>query len=338
MEAEQALAHWEEEGALREAPDAGLINRTWLAGTPPRAVLQWVSPIFDPVIHLNIAAVTARLAAAGLTTPRLLPTRGGELWQADGDAVWRLMTFIPGRTLHHLASPAQAAAAGQLVGRFHAALADWDFRFHDSGRPLHDTKGRMEALGATLEKADRHPLSSEARRVGEAILEAWASWDGELAQPQRPCHGDLKVSNLRFDEGGTEAVCLLDLDTLAPQALAAEMGDAWRSWCNPADEGDVDACRLDMTLFTASAQAWGAAAPPLAPGERESLVPGIERICLELASRFCTDAVENTYFREDRDRFPQPGAHNLLRARGQLNLARSARAQRAACEAVLRQP
>src|SRR6185369_329255 len=49
----------------------GLINRTYLlerAGA--RAVLQRVSPIFPPAIHDNIQAVTARLAEAGMVTPR----------------------------------------------------------------------------------------------------------------------------------------------------------------------------------------------------------------------------------------------------------------------------
>ncbi len=116
--------------------------------------------------------------------------------------------------------------------------------------------------------------------------------------------------------------------------IACEMGDAWRSWCNPAGEDDPDGT-FDLELFTASARAWLAAAPPLSAGELRSLVPGIERICLELAARFCADAVRNTYFREDRETYPQRGHHNLIRARGQLALAVSARQARAECEAVV---
>ncbi|MEM8996795.1 MAG: hypothetical protein AAGF23_18565, partial [Acidobacteriota bacterium] len=68
------------------------------------------------------------------------------------------------------------------------------------------------------------------------------------------------------------------------------------------------------------------------PAERASLVPGIERIALELAARFCADVVENRYFQEDRRRFAQPGSHNLRKARAQLALARSARIERSECE------
>ncbi|MEO1084433.1 MAG: hypothetical protein AAFY88_09330, partial [Acidobacteriota bacterium] len=72
--------------------------------------------------------------------------------------------------------------------------------------------------------------------------------------------------------------------------------------------------------------------PSLEPAERGALVPGIERIALELAARFCADAVQNRYFQEDRRRFVQPGSHNLQKARAQLMFARSANLKRSECE------
>src|SRR2546423_576438 len=67
----------------------GLINKTFLVTTGgARYVLQRVNPIFDPAIHENIRAVTERLAARGLVTPRLLPTREGGLFlDLAGDGV-----------------------------------------------------------------------------------------------------------------------------------------------------------------------------------------------------------------------------------------------------------
>ena len=320
---------------MRRSPDDGLINRTYVVGEPPRAVLQWVNPIFDPRIHRDIEAVTARLLAAGVPAPRLLPTAGGGLWAERGDGCWRLMSHLPGRTVHRLLSRRQAREAGALVGRFHAALADWSYAFEARQRDIHDTPARLAELRAALEEADGHPLAGPGRRLGEEILADWGRWDGELDQPRRICHGDLKISNLRFDDAW-RAVGILDLDTLGRMPLACEMGDAWRSWCNPAGEDDPDHARFDVALFTASARAWLAHGPTLEERERRALVPGIERICLELAARFCADALNNSYFREDLERFPgSPGTHNLLRARGQLAVARSAREARSACEAVI---
>ena len=331
-----ALACWRRRGALRPV-EGGLINRTWTVDEPPSAVLQWVNPIFDPRVHLHVEAVTRHLAAAGLTTPRLVPTPAGRLWIENAEGCWRLETYVDGRTVDRLAGPAQAAAAGELVGRFHAALASWRGELHAPPRRIHDSPARMAELAGALAACDGHPLAAEARAVGGEILAAWAAWEGELELPERLCHGDLKVSNVRFDAAGGRALCLIDLDTLEPMPYASELGDAWRSWCNPAGEDAPEESRLDLALFAAAARAWLAAAPPLAERERASLVPGLERIVLELAARFAADAVRNRYFHEDRERWPQPGAHNLVRARGQLRLARSARAQRATCAAIVRE-
>ncbi len=337
MEPEAALTRWGSSDPVEEPADGGLINRTWNVGDPPWAVLQWVNPIFEPRIHLDIEAVTSRLEEAGLTTLRLVPSTGGELWTTDAYGCWRLLTYIPGQTLHQLENVAQAAEAGRLVGRFHAALSGWDYQLQARQRHIHDTTFHMAELHAVRSEAPDHPLAPEARELAAEILRCWSLWDGELEPHQRFSHGDLKISNVRFDTAGERAVSLIDLDTLGSMPIACEMGDAWRSWCNPAGE-DTEATRFDLELFTASAGAWLAAAPPLTEGELSSLVPGIERISLELAARFCTDAVRNTYFREDREAYPERGRHNLIRARGQFNLAVSARRVRAECEAVVRRP
>ena len=267
MEAAEALAHWGRVEPVHPAPDAGLINQTWLVGAPATAVLQWVNPIFKGSVHLDIEAITARLEARGLLTPRLIPTSAGQLWLEDPGGCWRLMSFLPGRTFHRMDSAARAATSGALVGRFHAAVAGWDYHFEHRRSGAHDTPRHM--------------------------------------------------------------------DTLAALPLAVEMGDAWRSWCNPAGEDDPERVVFDMALFQASAAAWLSEVGPLSAEERGSLVPGIERICLELSARFCADAVRNTYFREDRERFPRAGEHNLWRARGQARLAWSAREQAMEAEELI---
>ena len=49
-------------------------------------------------------------------------------------------------------------------------------------------------------------------------------------------HGDPKISNLMFARDSDRGLCLIDLDTLGPMPIALELGDALRSWCNPAAE------------------------------------------------------------------------------------------------------
>lgn len=337
-----ALSAWGLPASLRPAED-GLINRTWIVQgrAGPHAVLQWVNPIFSPLVTADIDAVGRWLQDHGMISPRPLPRPGAAQGEDDrlladpAGGHWRLLSFVPGRTLHRMSGPALAFEAGALVGRFHAVLRDFPGPFRAPPRRVHETPSRMAELEQASRERSDHPLFSQVEPVAQAILEDWGRWEGSLRAPERPCHGDLKLSNLRFDEEGRRGVCLLDLDTLGALSYSVELGDAWRSWCNPAGEDAPEATRFDLALFEASARGWRFQGPALDGEERDSLVPGVERICLELAARFARDALLNTYFREDRGRHPQPGAHNLLRARAQLRLARSAREQAPACRAIL---
>jgi Ser/Thr protein kinase RdoA (MazF antagonist) len=311
---------------MEPAPDAGLINTTLLLGDPPRYVLQRVNPIFDPAVQEDIAAVTARLARGGLVTPRLVPTDAGGLWESDDEGgVWRLLTFVPGRTLHKVGSLRIAAEAAGLVARFHRALDGFEWTYWSVRAGAHDTPTHLARLEAVLAPGDAEPAAVD-------ILEAWRAWDGRLDLPDRHCHGDLKISNIRFSMDG-EAICLVDLDTLSLLPVDVELGDAFRSWCNPVGEDSVDTC-FDVEVFTAAARAY-LAANPLPADQRAALIPGVERIAIELASRFCRDVYEDRYFGWDPRRFPSRAAHNLFRARGQLALARSVRARRAEAERAL---
>lgn len=315
---------------IGETADAGLINRTLLAGDPPRFVVQRVSPIFAPPVHDDIEAVTSHLASVGMVTPRIVRTDTGELWAPDAEGgVWRVLTFVPGRTVHRLTDPAIAVEAGALVARFHLATDSLEWAYHHVRPGAHDTVGHMQRLGAVFASA-QEALGVD---VSDEILELWRSWSGPLDLPARHAHGDLKISNLRFDSNG-EGVCLLDLDTLSLQSIDVELGDALRSWCNPVGEDDVDT-RFDKELYAAAMHGYQSVRPlPIA--ERSGVVSGAERIALELASRFCRDVREDCYFGWNASRFPSRKEHNLFRARGQLALARSIRAQRGSLEAVLR--
>lgn len=338
--ARRAAILWAIDGPVRPVDDPGLINGTWSVGEPTAGILQWVNPIFSPLTQLDIDQVTRRLLAQGLVSPTVVRTRAGRLWtpgaEVDGgDGCWRMLSFIPGSTHHRVTCPDQAHEAARLVGRFHAALDGWSAPRHAPVRRVHDTVARMADLRAALAQWPQHPLAQAVRPVAEAVLAGWEAWDGPMGLPERTCHGDLKISNVRFDAAGRTAVCLIDLDTVGPQELACELGDMWRSWCNPAGEDAPDEVVFDLDIFAASVDGFLSAAPPLSSEERRALVTAAPRICLELAARFAADALHNSYFREDRSRFPQVGAHNLHRATAQLRLAERAIAAGPRCAELL---
>jgi len=137
------------------------------------------------------------------------------------------------------------------------------------------------------------------------------------------------------DPGVERAVALLDLDTMGRMSVAYELGDAWRSWCNPLGE-DVEETRFDLEVFAAAARGYaGEARGLLAREEVGALVTGVETVCVELAARFCVDAFEDRYFGWDPSRFPSRREHNRVRAAGQLNLARGVAAVRGEAERMV---
>jgi Ser/Thr protein kinase RdoA (MazF antagonist) len=342
----RALAAYELPGdVLVEALPGGLINETWLVtSSAGRAVLQRISPIFGRAVHDDIEAITAHLQARGLVSPRLYRTRSGELsvelpGEPTGGGLFRLMTFIPGQT-HKVMTPALARPAGALVGRFHAALIDLQHRFAFVRAGAHDLGGHLTKLRQALQTARgvdfqpaEGPVPPDFFALAEALLAHGETVALTVDMPLRLCHGDLKLSNLRFDDAG-QGVCLLDLDTLGYLPLCFELGDALRSWCNPRGEDVVDGT-FDLGLFEEALLGYAQAAAFVTPAEAGSLVAGVERIAFQLAVRFAVDVVHQSYFRWDQSRAASRAAHNLLRATGQWSLCRSVAAARPRAEALV---
>jgi len=323
------LDAWGVRDASLEPISVGLINRTLVATRgDERLVLQRLHPVFAATVNLDIAAVTAYLAEKGVPTPRLVPTSSGALWVEAEDGVWRALTYVPGRVVATATGPAMARAAGALVARFHRAVSDLVHTFHFTRPGAHDTAEHLAHLVVAVGAYEGHDLFEATRPVAERILAHAASLPEIPALPTRIVHGDLKLTNLVFDDELREALALVDLDTLAHGTIATELGDALRSWCNPRGESDPSA-EIDVRLFAAAVAGYAGEAPGLlSDAEIASIAAGTETLTLELAARFCADALEERYFGWDAGRFPRRGEHCLVRARSQLSLAESMRARR----------
>jgi len=303
----------------------GLINATFVVrddAGEPIAALQRLHPVFGPPVNYDIEAVTSHLAASGLETPRLLRTRDDRAWVEADDGVWRALSWVPGQTVHAVPDPAWAESAGELVGRFHRAVAElaYEYRFVRAG--VHDTAAHL----GRLRDRERAGGDAEAVALAREILAAADVLPALPGVPRRHVHGDLKISNVIFR--GNRAVALIDLDTFGRGTLAYELGDAMRSWCNPRGE-DAAAAHFDLAIFAAAIAGFRAVADPIVSrDERIAIVLGLETVCVELAARFAVDVFDDRYFGWDAARFPSRRAHNLVRARGQLALGLAVRAAR----------
>jgi len=322
---------------------SGLIHQSyWLQSGAQEYLLQRVNPIFGPGVHENVRLVTEWLASKGMETPQLVATAEGRPSADLGDeGRFRLMRFVPGQTFETCQGPGHARSAAGLVARFHGALADFPAPLAPLGFPFHDMPRSFAALEAALRERAGHALHDAVVPLAREILGTFSTWEELGPLPERLVHADLKFDNVLFapasgqPEEQPRARCLIDLDTLCRLPLWVELGDAWRSWCNRKGEDCAEA-QLDLGLLEAAVRAYlDALAVELGPDERRSLAHGIERVALELAARFATDALEERTFAWDAARFASAGEHHLLRATGQLSLSRQARDAREALARIL---
>lgn len=307
----------------------GLINQTWLVDTggPEQFVLQRVNSLFPPGVNQDIDALTRHLENKGLVTCRLVPTQDGELCVEHEERIWRLLSRIDGISRNALTSAKQAHEAGTVLGRFHRAVSDFDYEFTNRRLGIHDTSYHLQFLGETLKQRTDHPEYAAVSILGREILDV-ADTLPELPQmPDRVVHGDPKLNNILFEPGGDRAMCLVDLDTIARMPLPLELGDAMRSWCNPSGE-DYWTGEFSAELFMPAIEGYAEqTAGWIRPEEWSSIVPATHIILVELAARFCADALNESYFAWDPETFATRSEHNQVRAAGQLTEARSLLAQ-----------
>ncbi len=303
-------------------------------------VLQRVNEVFAPEIHDNIDRVTRHLAIHGVRSVTLLPTEDGAYSVVIEDqGRWRLMPHLGGVSFKQIQSDAQAHSAGMLIGRFHAALSDFDAPLAPLGIPYRDSSFYLSALRRALLSHQDHRLWEEVSPLGERILEAFDELGSTVGTPDCVIHGDLKLQNLLFESadppGRDRAFALVDMDTLMRAPLWIEWGDAWRSWCN-SNEEDEESVHFSLAIFEASLQGFlEGLGRDLSDAERRSLVTAPERITLELCMRYAADALEEVYWGWDESRFESRGDHNLARARGQWQVYRAACETRSARERIL---
>lgn len=319
-------------GRARVAPvETGWINRTFVVGEgAARRVLQRLNPMFGKEIHEDAAAITAHLADQGLLTPLLLPAQSGALF-VECEGVWRAWSYVEGRTFDTLGEPQRVRSAARLTARFHNALLGVKHAFRFVRPHAHDTAQHLRRLSQTLADYAGHQDYDALAPLVEAVLDRGHACRVDFGDtlPHRIIHGDLKATNIRFHPERPVAIALLDLDTLAEDTIAVELGDALRSWCNTRHEASEHAS-FSRELFLAAVQGYAEACrTPLSAAEQKAIVDGAETISCELAARFARDAFEARTFGWDPTRFESRLAHNLARVRAHIALVDSIRAQRA---------
>lgn len=296
-----------------ERVGSGNINATYKVTTDGGVfALQMLHSVIPDAAALDMRAVTAHLAAHGLRVPSLVMTADGRPFARATDGTrWRVYPWIDGQIFDALPSADMAREAGRIVGAMHRVLADLEYTPQGSIPHFHDTPFIVEELQSV-----RAQMPEEVAAIADDVL---ATLPGVIItdQPRQLVHGDLKISNLLFDDAG-KAVGVIDFDTILLHMRAVDLGDAFRSWCNRTSEDDAGAM-FDMAFFDAAsagyAEGFGSA------DDRALLLRGAKQITLELCARFLVDVVRDTYFGFDTSRYTNRRAANIARAIGQHHLA-----------------
>lgn len=324
----------------------GHINDTYFAtyaadGSQRRYVHQRINAaVFrdPPALTQNIAAVTqhVREKLVAMDMPdverrvlRLVPTREGRdlLVTTHGD-YWRTYPYVEGTASYGTArGPQDAFSAARAFGEFARLLSDFPVQsLHVTLPNFHDTPMRVSALVAAVESDAHNRARLAQREISQAMrLQPLSTALQEIAcaanLPLRATHNDTKITNVLFDEGTGEAICILDLDTIMPGLTLYDVGELVRTASTRAAEDEPDASKIevDPELFGAVANGFIAGAGAmLTTAERNAFVTAGKVLAFENGVRFLADYLNgDAYFRVHHE------AQNLDRARAQFAVVES---------------
>jgi Ser/Thr protein kinase RdoA (MazF antagonist) len=305
----------------------GHINDTFLAvaGGSDYVVQRINRQVFtDPeqLMH-NIVAVSQHIGAQ--LVPELVAARAGGWLVHDGDDAWRAWRRVAGTETITQPTPARAASAANLLGRFHARLADLEPNTVTETLPgFHGPARRLALLRAVVRDDPRDRVAGVQPEIAAALEAAplAAVADDLVARvPRRVAHNDAKLDNVLFR--GDDAVCLVDLDTVMPSAWFWDVGDLLRTASTRAaeDEPRSELAVVDPALSQAIIDGYRAGIATAGvgqPAEDEALEWAGPIVTYEQALRFLTDWIAgDVYYRTTR------AGQNLDRARAQLALLAS---------------
>lgn len=279
-------------------------------------ILQKMKSIFSPLIMEDIEFITQYLSKKNFLIQKIVPTINGEKFIKDNDIWWRMLTFIPGQIFHSMPSVEHAKEAGKLMGEFQNLLTDYNYEFKFKLPHYHDTDFIITKLKNILTEKKETGKYLQLENIATNVLLEYKNLPPNTSLPKRIIHGDLKLSNILFDEISPKALTLIDLDTLMHNTISVELGDALHFWCMHGGE-DTEKAEFNLNVYNASLDGYFSAAKFLTPEEKNSIPNGVKLITLELAARFVIDAFEENYFVLDSSKYKNLFEQNKKRAENQ---------------------
>jgi Ser/Thr protein kinase RdoA (MazF antagonist) len=171
-----------------------------------------------------------------------------------------------------------------LVGRFHTIMLDFKDGFSSTLPHFHDTFYHISKLAGAFDTHKNTLTAVAVRPMVELILEQAQQNNWTRNVRARAAHGDLKLSNFRFDSKGRNAIALIDFDTVGKYPLAIELGDLLRSFS--AVPRTTVPKPPNSKIWFSTLKGYQREASFTTSEERKSVIDGFEQVTVELAARW----------------------------------------------------
>lgn len=315
----------------------GHINDTYLVASADRPlVLQRINPrVFPEPMRVieNFFLVSNHLRRIGgkrypaFRCAEPVPTLAGGVAHDDGrGGLWRGQSFLHHQTIAAVSTSQQARELGRALATLHLLLEGLET--HRLIEPLpgfHYLPGYLadyeQVAMLSRERGGEVDDCHQAVAAGrDAALELEIARKSGLLRT-RPIHGDPKIDNVLFANGGC-ACGFLDLDTVMVGLPHYDLGDCLRSSCNRGGEEPAIASPLfSLDICRAILEGYAAiGAGLLSAPEAAYIFNGVLTITYALGVRFFTDHLRG-------DRYFKVGCRgdNLRRALAQFALVEDIR-------------
>jgi len=238
---------------------------------------------------------------------------------------WRLFPFIENSvSFNTVASEGMAFAAAKEFGKLTMNLNKLDCNLLSETIPqFHDLSFRYRQFEDALNLADAQRLKV-AHQLIECckdkfhLVEEYNELIANGKLIKRAIHNDCKINNVLFHKVTTEAICIVDLDTLMPGYFIYDLGDMVRTFVSPVSEEEKDYSKIvfreniynglldGYSYFTKNI---------LSKDEMRSIPFAGKMMTFMIALRFLTD-----YLLGDKYYQTSYSGQNLVRAGNQLKL------------------
>ena len=315
----------------------GNVNRTYKVnfllpeGKPKSFLVQNVNTYAfrNPVgLMDNIDKVTEHIRAKkpGQLALHFHHTADRKTYVADGKNFWRMTNYVPSVTFNAVTDMDIVRNAGKAFGEFQMELHDFDISELIETIPgFHNTRQRYENFIQAV-KENKAGRAAEVQEEIDFLLSVQdkacrltdLQMEGKL--PLRVTHNDTKINNVLFHPETSDAMIVIDLDTVMPGLMGHDFGDAIRFAANFVEEDcpDLEKVGVNLEVFRAFAEGFlSQTARTLTETEVQTLALSCFVLTAELATRFLADYLDGDLYFNTK----YPG-HNLVRARCQIALAK----------------